>query len=250
MIEREVTIGDARLILGDSYQVLPTLGWIEQLCMDPPYVLRTAGGGQFRNQRGHTDRIAEQGMDKGFDHAIINPLLCGSVIVFCHNDQIPALTTYLAGNFERFVLCMWIKSNPMPVANKHYQPDSEIFIHAYNEGAEALGGDGPDSQFYAHAWSDGHHPVGALADKKRYVFSQVGRARDFNHPTVKPDAVMDKIMRNIGAASVCDPFMGTGSTGVAALKAGKSFIGIEKDPAHFETACRHIAAAAALKVAA
>tara|TARA_R110000868_G_scaffold245089_2_gene501588 strand:- start:907 stop:1596 length:690 start_codon:yes stop_codon:yes gene_type:complete len=229
MIEREVTIGDARLILGDSYKVLPTLGWIEQLCMDPPYAFETAGGGQFRNARGHTDRIAEQGMDKGFDHRIINPLCCGSVIVFCHNDQIPALTTYLAGNFERFALCMWSKLNPMPVANKHYQPDSE---------------------FYIHAWSRGYHPAGELADKRRIVTSQVGRARDFNHPTVKPEAVMDKIMRNIGASSVCDPFMGTGSTGVAALKAGKSFIGIEKDPAHFETACRRIAAAAALKVAA
>ncbi|MCK0531757.1 site-specific DNA-methyltransferase [Sphingobium agri] len=230
MILREVTIGDARLILGDSYTVLPTLGFVPQICTDPPYLIRTAGGGKFRAQRGHTDRIAEEGLDQGFDHSIINPLLCGSAVVFCHNDQVPELTTYLRGSFDRFALCMWIKTNPMPMANKHYQADSEIYIHA---------------------WNRGYHPAGTLADKKRHVMSQVGRGGQFDHPTVKPDAVMDKIIRNIAADEICDPFMGTGSTGVAALKAGKRFVGIEKNEAHFETACRRIRAAAdALKVAA
>jgi len=60
---------------------------------------------------------------------------------------------------------------------------------------------------------------------------------------VKPDAVMDKIIRNVAGESICDPFMGTGSTGVAAVKAGKRFVGIEQNPTHFETACRRIAAA-------
>jgi site-specific DNA-methyltransferase (adenine-specific) len=60
------------------------------------------------------------------------------------------------------------------------------------------------------------------------------------HPTVKPDAVMDKIIRNVSGKSVCDPFMGTGSTGVAAIRAGKRFVGIEHNHAHFDTACRRI----------
>src|SRR3546814_15967825 len=77
-------------------------------------------------------------------HLIINPLLCGSVVVFCHNDQVPELSTYLSGSFERFAICNWIKSNPMPVANKHYQPDCEIYIHA---------------------WNRGHHPQGELAER-------------------------------------------------------------------------------------
>ena len=42
---------------------------------------------------------------------------------------------------------------------------------------------------------------------------------------------------------ICDPFMGTGSTGVAAVKAGRQFIGIEKNPKHFATACDRLAAA-------
>lgn len=230
MILREIIIGGARLILGNSYQILPTLGFMPQICTDPPYVLRTAGGGAFRKQRGHTDRIAEEGLDQGFDHQIINPLLCGSVVVFCHNDQVPKLSTYLEGSFDRFALCMWIKTNPMPMANKHYQADSEIYIHA---------------------WNHGHHPVGELAAKKRHVTSQVGRGGKYDHPTVKPDKVMDKIVGNIGTDLICDPFMGTGSTGVAALKAGKRFIGIEHNPTHFDTAVGRIQEiASALRVAA
>ncbi|WP_254913684.1 site-specific DNA-methyltransferase [Sphingobium sp. Z007] len=218
-------IGAATLYLGDCYDILPRLGWFPALVMDPPYAFDTSGGGRFRAARGHTDQIAAEGLDEGFSHDIINPLLCGSVIVFCHNDQIPALSTYLDGNFERFVICSWIKSNPMPVANKHYQPDTE---------------------FYIHAWNSGFHPQGELADKKRHVVAPVGRSKEFSHPTVKPDNVMTKIVRNAAGATICDPFMGTGSTGVAVVRDGRSFIGIEKNPAHFATACARLAAAQGL----
>ena len=51
---------------------------------------------------------------------------------------------------------------------------------------------------------------------------------------------MAKILRNVAGDRICDPFMGTGSTGVAALRAGKRFFGIEHNPKHFETAVRRI----------
>jgi site-specific DNA-methyltransferase (adenine-specific) len=54
---------------------------------------------------------------------------------------------------------------------------------------------------------------------------------------------MDKIMRNMAGETVCDPFMGTGSTGVAAIRAGKRFFGIEHNPTHFATAVDRITAA-------
>lgn len=221
-------IGLATLYLGDAYEIRPTLGGFAADVMDPPYAFDTSGGGRFRAARGHTDQIADEGMDQGFDHRIINSLLCGSVVVFCHNDQVPALSAYLAGSFHRFAICAWIKTNPMPVANKHYQPDSEIYIHA---------------------WLRGFHPAGELADKKRHIIAPVGRMGDHDHPTVKPIAVMEKIVRNITGTSICDPFMGTGSTGVAAVKAGRRFAGIEKNPKHFDTACRRIEQAQRMEAA-
>jgi DNA modification methylase len=65
----------------------------------------------------------------------------------------------------------------------------------------------------------------------------------FGHPTVKPEAVMNKIMRNVNGQTVCDPFMGTGSTGVAAILAGKTFTGIEHNPEYYKTAISRISAA-------
>lgn len=212
-------IGPHRLYLGDAYAIRPALGWMDADVMDPPYVIRAQGGGSFRKHRPYLDQIMEEGLDQGFDHAIVNPLLCGSTIVFCHNDQVPEVSAYLNGLFHRFALCVWQKKTPMPVANKHYVPEIEI---------------------YFHAWNRGYHPQGDLAELRR-VFACRSRAlKDFGHPTVKPDELMDKILRNVAGTTVCDPFMGTGSTGVAAIKAGRIFTGIEHTPKHFETAVRRI----------
>jgi len=223
MIVREVVIGGARLILGDGYQVLPTLGRV-QLVTDPPYQFDNSGGGEFRKARGASDQIVAEGLDQGFDHTIINPLLHPAAVVFCHNDQLPDLLTYLTGNYLRFCVNVWIKPNPSPHRNKHYLADTEFFVHV---------------------WQEGYHPVGAHHDMHRHVTAGSKPAKLFGHPTVKPDEVMDKVIRNVAPGVICDPFMGTGSTGVAALKAGRSFVGIEKNPAHFETACRRISEVAA-----
>lgn len=55
----------------------------------------------------------------------------------------------------------------------------------------------------------------------------------YDHPTVKPDDVMNKIITNLSGATVCDPLMGSGSTGVAAIRAGRIFTGIEHNSQHF-----------------
>jgi hypothetical protein len=207
----------ATLYLGDAYAIRPTLGFMAADVMDPPYLIATSGGGRYRKARKGIDEIAEAGIDKGFDLSIINPLLCGSVVCFSHNDQLPELLPMLAGQFHRFALLDWTKATPQPVANKHYRPDRE---------------------FYVHAWNRGYHPQGTLAEKARSITVDSDRSLKarFGHPTIKPPAVMDKIMANVAGETVCDPFMGTGSTGVAAIKAGKRFVGIERNPRWFEAA--------------
>lgn len=61
-----------------------------------------------------------------------------------------------------------------------------------------------------------------------------------HHPHQKPDGLMGKLVSFVGGDTVLDPFMGSGSTGVACLNLRKRFIGIELDEAHFATACRRI----------
>lgn len=214
-----VKIGTATLYCGDAYEIRPTLGFFDAEVMDPPYKFNNSGGGAYRKARGASDQIVAEKLDQGFNKTIINPMLVGSAVVFCHNDQLPELLPYLAGIFHRFVLLKWVKPNPAPHRNKHYLADSEPFIHA---------------------WNRGYHPVGDHHDMHRTIEAGSLPSKIFGHATVKPDKVMDKIVRNVSGYRICDPFMGTGSTGVAALRAGKTFVGIEQNPKHFETAAKRL----------
>lgn len=235
-------IGPHRLFLGNAYAIRPTLGFMDADVMDPPYAFDNSGGGAFRKSREGATRIVDERLDRGFDRSIVAADLCGSVVVFCHNDQLDDLIPELAADergehdalivadmfahfrtrFNRAVLCVWIKPNPSPMANKHYLADMEPYIHA---------------------WNPGFHPQGDHHDKHRWIQTGTIRTSAYDHPTVKPAALMDKIVRNVAGRTVCDPFMGTGSTGVAAIRAGRIFTGIEHNPQHFETAVARITAA-------
>lgn len=237
-----IVIGPHRLFLGNAYAIRPALGWMDCDCMDPPYAFNNSGGGAFRKARGASDQIVAEQLDRGFDHSLIDPTRCGSVVVFCHQDQVDDLIPAIAEDeradvdallvadmfaalrpkFRRIALLFWSKPNPSPMANKHYLADIEPYVHA---------------------WNRGFHPIGDHHDKHRSIVAGSVQSKIYGHPTVKPDAVMGKIMRNVSGSTVCDPFMGTGSTGVAAIRAGKIFTGIEHNPKHFDTAVRRITAA-------
>lgn len=61
------------------------------------------------------------------------------------------------------------------------------------------------------------------------------------HPTMKPLRVMEWCLTHIpDAKTILDPFMGSGTTGVACVKSGRNFIGIEREPSYFDIACRRI----------
>ncbi len=64
---------------------------------------------------------------------------------------------------------------------------------------------------------------------------------DKQHPTQKPVELMEWCLKFLAPGKVLDPFMGSGTTGVACVKAGRPFVGIEIDPDYFEGACDRIA---------
>ena len=63
------------------------------------------------------------------------------------------------------------------------------------------------------------------------------------HPNEKPESLMCKLVKlcTVAGETICDPYMGSGTTGVAAVRLGRNFIGIERDAAHYKTACDRIA---------
>lgn len=91
------------------------------------------------------------------------------------------------------------------------------------------------------AWQKGGHGVYIHYEQfpppSRIVESGNGKVA---HPTQKPIGLMEWCIGRTKAETILDPFMGSGSTGVAAVRAGRSFIGIEKDERYFSTACRRI----------
>lgn len=60
------------------------------------------------------------------------------------------------------------------------------------------------------------------------------------HPHAKPVSLMVDLVGKVAGETILDPFMGSGTTGVACVQLARRFIGIEVDPAHFATACRRI----------
>jgi site-specific DNA-methyltransferase (adenine-specific) len=87
-------------------------------------------------------------------------------------------------------------------------------------------------------------PCGMMEDMKNWS----GNSRDVryrnNHPTVKPVALMEYLVRLVGRAdgTVLDPFMGSGTTGIACIREGMKFIGIERDERYFEIARKRLEA--------
>ena len=202
----EEIIGECRLILGDCLEILPTLGKVDAVVTDPPYGIaysHGAGGGKLARST-QFDHHPLVGDDKSFDPS---PWLqFGETLLFGANhyaDKLPASSFWLVWD-KRDGVC----SND--------QADCE-FAWVKGKG---------NARIIRHLWN------GMLKASER------GEVR--SHPTQKPVAVMEWCLGFISGHTILDPFMGSGTTGVACVKLGRRFIGIEIEPKYFDIACKRI----------
>jgi DNA modification methylase len=79
-------------------------------------------------------------------------------------------------------------------------------------------------------------------DKPSKRFSWPVGVHEYGHPTEKPLALMEWCVAKTDGG-VIDPYMGSGTTGVACANLGRAFIGIEREPKYFDIACERISAA-------
>lgn len=216
---------NALMLLGDSAEILKDTGFKpDSVITDPPYDFDSQGGKLFGREKSNFDKIRTADITDGFDFDILT--MCAKadqMLIFMHNDQIFKIGDHLRHLYERFALLGWRKTNPLPVANKHYKPDLEIFFHYWRKPA---------------------FPSGKLSEKGRIVDAPVSKSI-YDHPTVKPQQIMEKCVINASFPNdvILDPFCGSGSTGVAALKHGRKFIGIELDPDFYEMAIDRLSVA-------
>ena len=92
-----------------------------------------------------------------------------------------------------------------------------------------MGGDFSDGEL---AWTS--------KDAALREFTRCNKEHGKEHPTQKPLALMTWCIGRVDGQTILDPFMGSGTTGVAAIKLGRKFIGIEIEPKYFDIACRRI----------
>ena len=198
-----VEIGRAKLALGDCRDILPTLGGPFCVLTDPPYGI--GKDGQIRTTGGNGGRKAYE--FKGWDAErpdveIFNNLrrLSGDIIIWGGNYFADALPP--TGKW-----LVWDKGQRIN------QSDGELAWTSYK---------------------------GALRIK---VLNRVELMADgAQHPTQKPVKLMDWCVSQFKntSATILDPFMGSGSSGVSAVRLGRDFIGIEREPKYFDIACKRI----------
>lgn len=203
-------IGDAVLYLGDCREILPTLGKVDAVVTDPPYGI------------GENDRkVASRGKlaavrDYGAFDWDAEPISAETIatIKACSAYQIIFGGNYFEGLGPTSCWLVWDKQN-----GDNDFADCEL------------------------AWTNLPKAVRRIYWRWNGMIRKGDDVRE--HPTQKPEGVMKWCIEHLppNVHTVCDPFMGSGTTGVAAVKLGKSFIGIEREPSYFDIACRRIEAA-------
>ena len=218
---------------GDCYEVLPQL--IEQgvkvdlILTDPPYEVATEskGGGKSKIDRNIRNSANQLGfVSNGFDYERIFKIFAQlqtipSMILFCCNNQVGKLQTYLNGLGIDVEICVWNKYNAIPIANYHLINDIEYILIARGKGA-TFNNDLPVSM-------------------KRRVFTEP-LVTNKVHPCEKPLRILDNLIQLYSKENdtILDCFMGSGTTGISAVKNNRNFIGIEKEKKYFDIAQQRI----------
>lgn len=212
MTMEKVIIGKAELYLADCMDVLPTLGKVHAVVTDPPYGIgengerssRTKNRGRWNNPK-PVDYGFVEWDKKPLDLSVINAVLEAGTyqIIFGGNYYaLPPTSCWL----------VWDKLN----GNNDFA-DCELAWTNLNKAVRRI-------QFL---WNG---------------FQRQNNEKRGDHPTQKPIGVMRWCLSHLpdDAQTILDPFMGSGTTGVAAVQMGRKFIGIEREPRYFDIACRRI----------
>lgn len=209
-MSRVEVIGNATLYLGDCREILPTLPAETLIVSDPPYGISYKHGGGGRKN------IHSMGASRTQSRAI-------------KGDAEPFDPAHLIG-FKRALL----------FGADHYAwrlPEGGMF-HVWDKDPKGrLSWDSfSDAELFWTNWTRNRVCF-------RYLWKglcQEGQGERRYHPTAKPVALMANCVEMVGDGVICDPYMGSGTTGVACANLGRAFIGVEVEQDYFDIACRRI----------
>lgn len=226
---RTETLADGIILYhGDCREILPTLGKVDHVISDPPYEdeLHKAIGRIRRNDG--REMIQDFGFDGiNADRALIAKLsvdaAAGWVILFTLAEGVRAWRDNLQSAGAKWDTTLaWVKPDASPRFN------GQGAARGFENAVTCWAGKG-----YRN-WNAGG---------KRGVYTHcVNVGRYGAHPTEKPVPLMRELLADFTNPNqtILDPFMGSGTTGVAAVMLGRKFIGIEIEEKYFDIACRRI----------
>lgn len=242
-IQRDITIGSCRLILGDMRDVLPTIQPRAKLCLsDPPYRI-TSGGHRTGEMGGCFAKDTYDNSGALFDMvewSDMAPLIYGAladdadtIIMTSDREEGAARAAFDAAGFGFHRLLVWDKITATP--NWWYMPNCEFGLYLYKGRARRIS-DCSSKALIRCPQQDVSH---------RYLGGDVPPDERRPHATEKPVSLMAHWLGNSTDPGdlVIDPFMGSGATIVAAMRTGRAAIGIEKDRKWFDVACARVSEA-------
>jgi site-specific DNA-methyltransferase (adenine-specific) len=234
MTTRVETLGDCTLYLGDCLEVLPTLaaGSVDAVVTDPPYGIGYASSWKTRIGGEPRRNGATFGKDE-FDPSWIPEafrLLRIDALLYCFTrwDVIGQWReAFEVEGFKAAQRLVWDKCHWKMGDLRYYGSQTEDVL-VLRKGSPVIfpGGHGRRGNLFRH--SSAFLPEGQV-----------------DHPTQKPVTLITTYVQDATepGMTVLDPFMGSGTTGVACVQTGRKFIGIEIDPTYFDIACKRIEAA-------
>ena len=220
----KVVIGNAELWHGDCREVLADLRLTPQTTVitDPPY---SSGGFQEAGKSGGSigtrtddvialDNLSTRGYQRLMREVLRHLNLCDECYIFTDwRMWVYTADALEDGGWRVRNMLVWDKQQMgmgLPWRNQHE-------LCAFGKRTPAQMKDGKAGNVLSVPRSGNHH-----------------------HPTEKPTVLIERIVANSNGMQVVDPFMGSGTSGVACHARGVPFIGVEMDRRHFDTACERI----------
>jgi len=211
-------IGDATLYLADCREVLPTLSGVDAVLTDPPW-----GAGTKCNSQRFVSTSQPWWQNEDRTKVRAHSEIEGDKAPFDPRPFVRPQTIIWGAN--------WF-AGQLPVSGGWLVWDKR-------RGAEDMAANGWPLGEGELAWTNVRGGVRIF----RNLWSGLLRSSEkgeFYHPTQKPVDLMEWCLQFIKSDTILDPFMGSGTTGVACARLGRRFIGIEIEPRYFDIACRRI----------
>ena len=204
--KRKEVIGDATLYLGDCLEILPTLEKVDAVITDPPYGISHSSnhGASWEGTKIANDQ----------DTTVRDMALVGY-------DTVASFGTWKTNPIDKTKgTLVWDKGPASGMGDLNF-PWKGSWELIYVKGG---------------GWS-GSRDEGVIRGHVQVTWESHGRT----HPHQKPVSLIEYLLRKCPDSPVIlDPFMGSGTTGVACANLGRKFIGIEIEPKYFDIACERI----------